>query len=166
MYCPFCKAEDTKVIDSRLGGDGSTVRRRRECVACQGRFTTYEEIEMSFPRIIKRDGSRSSFDEAKLRRGMLIALEKRPISQDQIEAAISRIKNRLHTSGEREISALKLGEWTMDELCKLDLVAYVRFASVYLCFENTDAFINEIQKLTLLGRDSQKISRHEASKTA
>lgn len=150
MRCPFCKAEDTKVIDSRLSGsEGNTIRRRRECISCQGRFTTYEEIEMSFPRIVKRDGRRSGFDENKLRHSMLIALEKRPVEQVQLDKAINEIKQQLHVSGEREISAMKLGEWAMEELRKLDLVAYVRFASVYLSFDDTDAFIREIQKLSL-----------------
>lgn len=149
MRCPFCKAEDTKVIDSRLSGsEGNTIRRRRECINCQGRFTTYEEIEMSFPRIVKRDGRRSSFDESKLRHSMLIALEKRPVEQVQLDKAINEIKQQLHSSGEREISTMKLGEWAMGQLRKLDLVAYVRFTSVYLSFDNTDAFIREIQKLS------------------
>lgn len=147
MHCPFCKAIDTKVIDSRLGSEGDTVRRRRECLDCAGRFTTYEATEMSFPRIVKRDGRRGTFEESKLRNGLVKALEKRPVSSEQIDDAVSRIKNRLHATGEREVPAATLGEWLMEELRKLDLVAYVRFASVYLSFDDTDAFIREIQKL-------------------
>jgi transcriptional repressor NrdR len=147
MYCPFCKAIDTKVVDSRLGGEGDQVRRRRECIECEARFTTYESVEMSFPRIVKRDGRRSNFDEAKLSNGILKALEKRPVSNDQVEAALARIKNRLYATGEREVEASVLGDWVMEELLKLDRVAYLRFASVYLSFEDTDAFIQEIEKL-------------------
>ena len=154
MYCPFCKAEDTKVIDSRLGGEGDQVRRRRECIECTARFTTYESIEMSFPRIIKRDGRRSNFDEVKLRSGVLRSLEKRPVNNEQVEAALARIKNRLYATGEREVSSTTLGHWVMEELLKLDRVAYMRFASVYLSFEDTDAFIQEIEKL-------RKEHRHE-----
>lgn len=159
MYCPFCHAEDTKVIDSRLGTEGRTVRRRRECLACRDRFTTYEEIEMSFPRIIKRDGQRSAFNENKLRNGMMRALEKRPVNQEQIDAAMSHIKNRLHVSGEREVAAVTLGKWVMEELLQLDRVAYLRFASVYLSFDDPEAFILEIQKLSNSGK-------HEPQKTA
>ncbi len=147
MRCPFCGAEDTKVVDSRLASEGSQVRRRRECLACSERFTTFESAELSVPRIIKRDGSRASFDEDKLRGGMMRALEKRPVASDQIEAAVQRIKQRLRASGERELQSRVLGEWVMDELRALDEVAYVRFASVYRSFQDMRAFREEIERL-------------------
>ncbi|MCP4474237.1 MAG: transcriptional regulator NrdR [Gammaproteobacteria bacterium] len=147
MHCPFCKTEETKVIDSRLGSDDMSVRRRRECLHCSRRFNTAEQVEKVFPRIIKRDGRRSNFEEARLRHGMLTALEKRPVNEEQIESALNRIKEQLHSSGEREVPSQLLGQWVMNELRQLDPVAYVRFASVYLSFDDTDAFIQEIKKL-------------------
>ena len=147
MYCPFCNAFDTKVIDSRLVGEGKQVRRRRECIVCTERFTTYETAELVMPRIVKRDGSRHPFDEEKLRVGLQKALEKRPVGVEQVEAAIERIKHALRATGEREISAQVVGESVMNELKKLDQVAYVRFASVYRSFQDVNAFREEIQKL-------------------
>lgn len=147
MFCPFCNAEDTKVIDSRLNDEGSQVRRRRECLQCQERFTTYETAELNLPRIIKRDGQRSAFDREKLRAGLLKALEKRPINTEQIETAINRIMHHLRATGEREINSQWLGELVMDELRALDEVAYVRFASVYRSFQDVNEFHEEIQRL-------------------
>ncbi len=147
MHCPFCKAPDTRVVDSRLGGDGDQVRRRRECVVCSERFTTYENAELSLPRIIKQDGTRQTFDEVKLRSGLTKALEKRPVSIEKIEDSISHIKHKLLSQGEREVDARKIGEWVMEELQSLDHVAYIRFASVYLSFEDVDAFRKTIEKL-------------------
>jgi transcriptional repressor NrdR len=147
MHCPFCKAPDTRVVDSRLGGDGDQVRRRRECVECGERFTTYETAELSMPRIIKQDGTRQMFDEIKLRSGLTKALEKRPVSIEKIEESISHIKHKLLSAGEREVDARTIGEWVMEELQKLDHVAYIRFASVYLSFEDVDAFRRMIEKL-------------------
>ncbi len=147
MHCPFCKAPDTRVVDSRLGGDGDQVRRRRECVECGERFTTYETAELSMPRIIKQDGTRQSFDESKLRSGLTKALEKRPVSIEKIEESISHIKHKLLSAGEREVDARTIGEWVMEELQSLDHVAYIRFASVYLSFEDVDAFRKTIEKL-------------------
>ncbi|OGT41592.1 MAG: transcriptional regulator NrdR [Gammaproteobacteria bacterium RIFCSPHIGHO2_12_FULL_40_19] len=147
MHCPFCNTSDTKVIDSRLTDDGSQVRRRRECVACNGRITTFETAECSLPRVIKRDGERSTFDIEKLKAGMLRALEKRPVSTAQVDAAMSRILKNVRVAGEREISSQLLGEWVMDELRAMDQVAYVRFASVYRSFQDINAFHEEIQKL-------------------
>ncbi|HEY9200587.1 MAG TPA: transcriptional regulator NrdR [Gammaproteobacteria bacterium] len=147
MHCPFCKAPDTRVVDSRLGGDGDQVRRRRECVECGERFTTYETAELSMPRIIKQDGTRQMFDEIKLRSGLTKALEKRPVSIEKIEESISHIKHKLLSAGEREVDARTIGEWVMEELQKLDHVAYIRFASVYLSFEDVDAFRKMIEKL-------------------
>lgn len=147
MYCPFCNAEDTKVIDSRLVGGGNEIRRRRECVSCKERFTTFEIAELVMPRIIKRDGRRSPFEESKLRSGMMKALEKRPVSMEQVEAAINRITRRLRAAGEREMNSELLGGIVMEELRQLDQVAYVRFASVYRSFEDVNAFREEIRRL-------------------
>ena len=147
MRCPFCGDPETKVIDSRLASEGDSVRRRRECLTCGERFTTYETAELVLPRIIKQDGSREPFDEDKLRSGMLRALEKRPVGTEAIEASINRVKHQLRASGEREIKSRQLGEWLMDELRDLDEVAYVRFASVYRSFQDVNAFREEIERL-------------------
>ncbi len=147
MRCPFCGAQDTRVIDSRLASEGDQVRRRRECTVCKERFTTYEMAELSLPRIIKRNGAREAFDESKLRAGMQRALEKRPVEVDEIEAAVSRIKKTMTAKGEREIPALELGELVMKELSALDSVAFIRFASVYRSFENVSEFTEMIDKL-------------------
>ncbi len=147
MRCPFCGSRDTRVIDSRLVGDGDQVRRRRQCPDCDERFTTYETVELSLPRVVKRDGSRVPFDPAKLRGGLARALEKRPVPAEAMEAAISRIQKGLIASGEREVDSLRIGERVMDELKELDEVAYVRFASVYRSFEDVHAFREEIERL-------------------
>ncbi len=147
MRCPFCNAPDTKVIDSRLANEGESVRRRRECLTCSERFTTFETAELVMPRIVKRDGSRVPFDDHKLLDGMLKALEKRPVAMETIERAASRIKYNLRATGDREVAACRLGEWVMDELKKLDQVAYVRFASVYRSFQDLDEFRQEIERL-------------------
>lgn len=147
MRCPFCGAQDTKVIDSRLFGDGDQVRRRRECTLCSERFTTYETAELTLPRIIKQDGSRVPFDGRKLASGMTRALEKRPVSTEQVNDALNRIRRQLLATGEREVPSRQLGEWVMEELRSLDQVAYVRFASVYRKFEDVQAFREEIERL-------------------
>lgn len=147
MRCPFCGAQDTKVVDSRLAGEGSQVRRRRACTRCGERFTTYESAELVMPRVIKGDGTREPFNEEKLRSGMMRALEKRPVDADSVEAAISRIQHRLQACGERELASRQLGEWVMDELRQLDQVAYVRFASVYRSFQDVNEFREEIERL-------------------
>lgn len=147
MYCPFCNADDTKVIDSRLVADGHQVRRRRECLACHERFTTFESAELVMPRIIKRDGSREPFNEDKLRTGLLRSLEKRPVSTEQIEQLINKIKSQLRATGEREVGSQLLGNLIMDELVKVDKVAYVRFASVYRSFKDIREFGEEIARL-------------------
>jgi transcriptional repressor NrdR len=147
MHCPFCSVPDSKVIDSRLVAESNQIRRRRECVDCKERFTTYETAELALPRIIKNDGRRSPFDEAKLRLGMLKALEKRPVSAEMVEAAISRILHKLRSSGEKEVSSKCLGKFVMTELRTLDQVAYVRFASVYQSFQDVNAFKEEINRL-------------------
>lgn len=155
MYCPFCQAIDTKVIDSRLIREGNQTRRRRECEACKERFTTYETAELSLPRVIKRDGRRAPFNEEKLRAGMLRALEKRPVSVEQVESALVRILRKAMTCGEREIPSEQIGQMVMDELQQLDQVAYVRFASVYRSFEDIDEFRKEISKLTRNAKRSE-----------
>lgn len=149
MHCPFCNTADTRVIDSRLVDDGAQVKRRRECLACQERITTYETTELSLPRVIKRDGERCIFDVDKLRGGMLHALEKRPVKTAEVDAAMNRILKNVRARGEREISSQILGEWVMDELRAMDQVAYVRFASVYRSFQDINAFHEEIQKLQI-----------------
>ena len=148
MHCPFCSADDTKVIDSRLVADGNSIRRRRECTTCGERFTTFEMAELVMPYVIKRDGTREPFNEDKLRRGLLRALEKRPVSAEQVESAISHIKHQLRTTGEREVPAKQVGEEVMTELKRLDAVAYVRFASVYRDFQDLSEFQEEIRRLT------------------
>lgn len=147
MHCPFCAADDTKVIDSRLVAEGDQVRRRRECLSCAERFTTYEMAELVMPRIIKQNGNRQPFDENKLRSGFLRALEKRPVSVEDIEAVINQIKHELRATGEREIKSRVLGEMVMDQLKGLDQVAYVRFASVYRSFQDISEFRDAIERL-------------------
>ena len=147
MHCPFCEHSDTRVIDSRLLGDGDQIRRRRECQSCKARFTTYETAELSLPRIIKSDGRRETFNDGKLRSGILKALEKRPVPMERVEDAINQVKRRIRESGEREIDAVKIGELVMNALRGLDHVAYVRFASVYRSFEDVRAFLEEIEQL-------------------
>lgn len=147
MNCPFCNKDETKVVDSRLISDGRQVRRRRECQRCNERYTTYETPELVLPVIIKRDGRRKSFNEDNLRVGILRALEKRPVSIENIENLISNIKHKLRSSGVREISSQVLGEWVMLELRELDDIAYIRFASVYRSFQDISDFNSEIRKL-------------------
>lgn len=147
MHCPFCSAPDTRVIDSRLAGEGNQVRRRRECVVCNERFTTYETAELNMPRIVKQDGSRVPFNEEKLYAGMMRALEKRPVSTEQLDAAISSIKHQLLAAGEREVSSAMIGNLVMEQLLALDHVAYIRFASVYLDFTDVNAFRDAIEKI-------------------
>ncbi|MFP4063728.1 MAG: transcriptional regulator NrdR [Halochromatium sp.] len=147
MRCPYCGAQDTKVMDSRLAGDGDQVRRRRRCGVCGERFTTYESAELNLPRVIKRDGTRVPFDGHKLRAGLMRAAEKRPVSTEQVEAAIARIQRQLLGTAEGEISSREIGELVMNELRTLDEVAYVRFASVYRKFEDVAAFREEIERL-------------------
>ncbi len=147
MRCPFCGAQETRVLDSRLVNEGDQVRRRRECISCKERFTTFEVVELVMPRVIKRDGNREVFEEHKLRSGILKALEKRPVASDAIEAAISRIKKEIMESGEREIPVQALGEKVMKELSLLDHVAFVRFASVYRSFQDVSEFTEMIESL-------------------
>ena len=147
MYCPFCGAQDTKVIDSRLFAEGSQVRRRRCCNECNERFTTFEVAELVMPRIIKSDGRREPFDDEKLLVGIHRALEKRPVSIEAIETAVNKLKSTLRATGEREVPSKMVGELVMELLKGLDKIAYIRFASVYRSFEDVKEFGEEIAKL-------------------
>lgn len=159
MQCPFCNATDTRVIDSRLAEEGTQVRRRRECEACKGRFTTFERAALAMPNIIKRSGSPEPFDEDKLRRGFRNALYKRPVSPDALDHTVENVMRKLRQSGEREVPARQVGEWVMDELRDLDHVAYVRFASIYRSFEDVNAFNDEIERLRQLPTREQRTSQ-------
>lgn len=147
MRCPFCSHMDTRVIDSRLVGEGDQIRRRRECTNCKERFTSYELAELNFPRIIKTDGRREPFSEDKLRGGILRALEKRPVEMEKVDIAVEQIKHKLRALGDREVKSRKVGDWVMEQLRGMDQVAYVRFASVYRSFEDVRAFLEEIERL-------------------
>ena len=157
MHCPFCGHDETKVIDSRLAGEGRQIRRRRQCLACNERFTTFEAAELVMPRVVKTDNSRQPFDEDKLRSSMVRALEKRPVPSDQLEEAIGHLVHKLRTMGEREVPSRLIGELVMEELRALDEVAYVRFASVYRRFQDITEFEDEIKRL-------QRISETAASR--
>lgn len=147
MYCPFCLALDTKVIDSRLIADGAQVRRRRECIECHERFTTFESAELNMPMVIKRDGRRKPFCVENMRAGMLRALEKRPVGADAVEEAIVLIMQKIRRTGEREIDSRQVGEWVMEQLFRLDHIAYVRFASVYKRFQDVSEFQQAIEQI-------------------
>ncbi|MDQ2639537.1 MAG: transcriptional regulator NrdR [Pseudomonadota bacterium] len=147
MHCPFCGHEETKVTDSRLAGGGAQIRRRRECLSCGERFTTFETAELVMPLVVKSDHSRVPFDEQKLRAGMERALQKRPVSREALDEAISRITHKLRSMGEREVPSRTVGELVMEELHHLDEVAYVRFASVYRSFQDVEAFRHEIEEM-------------------
>ncbi|MDQ8934188.1 transcriptional regulator NrdR [Acinetobacter rudis] len=151
MHCPFCNVADSKVIDSRLAASGSQIRRRRECVSCGERFTTFESYEMVMPRVIKSNGKNEPFDEEKLRRSLMHALQKRPITQEQIESALSDIQLQIRRLGERDVRSRLIGEIVMKALFALDHVAYVRFASVYQDFQDVEAFRQQIE--SMLRRD-------------
>lgn len=155
MHCPFCSAEETKVVDSRLVAEGDQVRRRRECLECHERFTTFETAELLLPRVIKQNGQREPFNEEKLRAGIQRAVEKRPVSIERVESAVSQIKHALQATGERELPARAIGELVMEQLRELDQVAYVRFASVYRRFEDVSEFSEEIERLTSKGTHSK-----------
>src|SRR6202167_1032977 len=147
MYCPFCGHTETKVIDSRLAGEGRQIRRRRKCLECAERFTTFETAELVMPTVIKGDRSREAFDESKLLAGMQKALEKRPVSSEAIDADVAKSCHKLRSLGEREIASRAIAELVMEELRHLDEVAYVRFASVYRSFQDLEAFREEIERL-------------------
>jgi transcriptional repressor NrdR len=157
MHCPFCGHEETKVIDSRLAGEGRQIRRRRQCSDCNERFTTFESAELVMPRLVKSDNRREPFDEQKMRGSMHRALEKRPVSSDDFEQALGRLIHKLRTMGEREVPSRLVGDLVMEELRNLDEVAFVRFASVYRSFQDVTEFQDEIRRL-------QEISEANASR--
>jgi len=140
MRCPYCSHDETQVVETRESDEGGVIRRRRRCLQCEKRFTTYERVEIALPAVVKKDGARVEFDPSKLRASMLLALRKRPVSVEQIDAAIERIQDKLLTSGLREVPSTRVGELVMRELKRMDKVAYVRFASVYRSFEDVDEF--------------------------
>ena len=149
MHCPFCKAPDTQVIDSRVNDDGDSIRRRRRCAVCNKRFTTYETVELRMPQLVKQDGSRTEFDLDKLRTGFMRALHKRPVPTPLVDDAVATVTQQVLALGEREVESRRVGEMVMKELYKLDKVAYIRFASVYKSFQDVDDFqdaIKEVQK--------------------
>lgn len=148
MKCPFCGAEDTAVADTRLNDEGDVVRRRRKCNACDKRFTTYERAEIRLPQVVKKNGLRADFNREKLRASLELALRKRPVSIESVDAAVADIEEMLLSAGEREVSTQQLGELVMHELRKLDKVAYIRFASVYRNFEDVDAFSRAIREVS------------------
>ena len=154
MKCPFCNAPDTSVIDSRVSEEGDRIRRRRRCPNCDKRFTTYETVELRLPQVVKQDGNRAEFDREKLRTGFVRALHKRPVSAEDVEAAMNRVVQKLLSLGEREIASHKIGEMVMGELYKLDKVAYIRFASVYRSFQGAADFDDAIRELQ--GPDNRK----------
>lgn len=149
MHCPFCDAADSKVIDSRLAAQGAQIRRRRECIKCGERFTTFESYEVVMPRVIKSNGKNEPFDEHKLRRSLMHALQKRPVTQEQIEETLSNIQQQIRRLGERDVKSSTIGEIAMQLIFELDHVAYVRFASVYHDFQNLDAFRQQIEMMQL-----------------
>lgn len=147
MKCPFCHHEDTQVLDTRVSEEGDTIRRRRRCVQCDKRFTTYERIELAMPVIVKKNGSRTEFDPAKLRASFMLALRKRPVSAEAVDAAIHRIEEKLRSTGEREVMSGHIGELVMRELRRMDKIAYIRFASVYKSFEDIAEFQDAIAEV-------------------
>ena len=155
MKCPFCASEDTQVVDTRANLEANTVRRRRKCLKCEKRFTTYERVDLKMPRLVKKDGSRSDFDRDKLLGSMMLALRKRPVATDQVEAAVDHVIERLRSLGEREVSTNRVGDFVMRELAKLDKIAYIRFASVYRSFETPDDFREAAQEVKA-GRKRRK----------
>ena len=147
MRCPFCSHTETQVSETRESDEGDVVRRRRRCLSCDKRFTTYERADIALPSVVKKDGRRADFDSTKLRASMQLALRKRPVSVEQIDAALNRIEEKLLASGAREIASTRLGELVMRELKRIDKVAYVRFASVYRSFEDVDEFRQLIREI-------------------
>ncbi|HUQ26653.1 MAG TPA: transcriptional regulator NrdR [Burkholderiales bacterium] len=147
MKCPFCASEDTQVVDTRANLEANTVRRRRKCLKCEKRFTTYERVDLKMPRLVKKDGSRSDFDRDKLLGSMMLALRKRPVATDEVEGAVDHVIERLRSLGEREVSTNRIGDFVMRELAKLDKIAYIRFASVYRNFETPEEFREAVQEV-------------------
>ena len=147
MKCPFCGSDDTQVVDTRANLEANTVRRRRKCVACEKRFTTYERVDLKMPRLVKKDGSRTDFDRDKIMGSMMLALRKRPVSTEDVDEAVDRVIERLRSLGEREVPTTRVGDFVMRELAKLDKIAYIRFASVYRSFETPDDFREAVQEV-------------------
>lgn len=147
MKCPFCQHDDTQVLDTRISEEGDSIRRRRRCTQCEKRFTTYERVELAMPVIVKKNGSRTEFDPSKLRGSLMLALRKRPVSAEALDAALHRIEEKLLSSGEREVLSGKIGELVMSELKRLDKIAYIRFASVYRSFEDVSEFQDVIAEV-------------------
>jgi transcriptional repressor NrdR len=147
VKCPFCHHADTQVIDSRASDEGAVIRRRRRCLQCDKRFTTYERVELAMPTLIKRGGIRAEYDRDKLRASMLLALRKRPVPREAVDEAIGRIEEKLLSSAQREVKSEKIGELVMRELKRLDKVAYIRFASVYRSFEDVDEFAEVVKEV-------------------
>jgi transcriptional repressor NrdR len=146
MRCPFCTNSETQVVETRESDEGDVIRRRRRCLSCDKRFTTYERAEIEYPVIVKKDGRRTEFDPAKLRASMTLALRKRPVSAEALDQALARIETSLLHSGEREVVSTRLGEWVMRELKRLDKVAYIRFASVYRSFDDVSEFMDAVRE--------------------
>jgi transcriptional repressor NrdR len=147
MKCPFCQHGDTQVLDTRVSDEGDSIRRRRRCSHCEKRFTTYERVELAMPVIVKKNGSRTEFDPGKLRASLMLALRKRPVPAEAVDAALHRIEEKLLSSGEREVLSGKIGELVMNELKRLDKIAYIRFASVYRSFEDVSEFQDVIAEI-------------------
>jgi transcriptional repressor NrdR len=156
MRCPFCSNEDTQVVDTRSNEGTNVIRRRRKCPKCDKRFTTYERVELRMPRLVKKDGSRTDFDRDKLVGSLMLALRKRPVATEEIDAAVDRIEEKLRSLGEREIPTTRVGDLVMRELAKLDKIAYIRFASVYRSFESPDDFREAVQEVKSPRRRSKK----------
>ena len=159
MHCPFCKAQDTRVVDSRMAEDGAQVRRRRECEKCDARFTTFEKAQLSMPLILKRDGNPEPYDEDKLHKGLERALYKRPVGPEALDHAVENIERKLRGSNERQVPSHRVGEYVMEELRDLDQVAYVRFASIYRQFQDANAFREEVERLLAFPSAEQRRSQ-------
>lgn len=147
MRCPFCQSEDTQVVDTRSNPEPNTIRRRRRCLKCDRRFTTYERVDLKMPRLVKKDGSRTDFDREKLTSSMRLALRKRPVATEAVDAAVDRIEEKLRSLGEREVPTSRVGDLVMRELARLDKIAYIRFASVYRSFETPEDFREALQEV-------------------
>lgn len=147
MKCPFCQHDDTQVLDTRISEEGDSIRRRRRCASCEKRFTTYERVELTMPSIVKKNGNRTDFDSAKLRGSLMLALRKRPVSAEGIDAAVHHIEEKIRATGEREVMSTHIGELVMRELKRLDKIAYIRFASVYKSFEDVAEFQDAIAEV-------------------
>lgn len=152
MHCPYCAHEGTQVLDTRISEDGDSIRRRRRCESCDKRFTTYERAEIALPVVVKKNGSRAEFDRSKLSFSLHLALRKRPVSAEAVDAAIERIEEKLRSSGDKEVPSDRIGELVMRELKKIDKIAYIRFASVYRSFEDVDEFAEVIREVAAKGR--------------